>query len=118
MLAGLQAYAWKDTFWKNYYSAMADAEDLTVLDALQYMIIRLQESSEKAKSPIPDPDDASHNYLPTDQVFEFGFDPLAGGFKAEGNGDFKIFDQWIEVLPTDQIVPVEVEYDPATGRLK
>ena len=24
--------------------------------------------------------------------------------------------QWIEVLPTDQVVPVEVTYDPKTGR--
>jgi hypothetical protein len=27
-----------------------------------------------------------------------------------------VFDQWVEVLPTDQIVPVEVRYDPSTGR--
>ncbi len=55
------------------------------------------------------------NYLPTDEVFERGFDPLIGGFKAEGTKPFKVFDQWIEVLPTDQIVPVEVTYDPKTG---
>jgi hypothetical protein len=28
----------------------------------------------------------------------------------------EVFDQWIEVLPTDQVVPVEVKYDPKTGR--
>jgi len=33
----------------------------------------------------------------------------------QGTEPFKPFDQWIEVLPTDQIVPVEVKYDPKTG---
>jgi hypothetical protein len=66
-------------------------------------------------------------YLTPDEVFEKGFDPLKGGFKATLDSDpsepdpnkkhpFKVFDQWIEVLPTDQIVAVEVEYDPKTGR--
>ena len=65
------------------------------------------------------------NYLPTDEVFERGLDPLQGGFKAVASDDlqarpeaqhpFKVFDQWIEVLPTDQIVPVEAKYNPKTG---
>jgi hypothetical protein len=29
---------------------------------------------------------------------------------------FQVFDQWIEILLTDQVVPVEVKYDPFTGR--
>jgi len=28
---------------------------------------------------------------------------------------FEVFDQWVEVVPTDQIVPVAVDYDPKTG---
>ena len=39
-----------------------------------------------------------------------------GGFRANVGPDYEIFDQWTEVLPTDQIVPVEVKYDPKTGR--
>jgi hypothetical protein len=35
--------------------------------------------------------------------------------KPEGDS-FEVFDQWIEVLPTDQVVPVVVTYDPKTGR--
>jgi len=27
-----------------------------------------------------------------------------------------VFDQWVEVVPTDQVVPVEVAYNPKTGR--
>jgi hypothetical protein len=47
-----------------------------------------------------------------------GFDPLTGGFRAQsldGNG-FEIVDQWIEVVPTDQVAAVAVKYDPSTGR--
>jgi hypothetical protein len=62
----------------------------------------------------------SVHYLRPDEVFETGFSPLKGGFRAsvEGNLEaryFQVFDQWMEILPTDQIVAVEVEYDPKTG---
>ena len=66
----------------------------------------------------PGEDDATINSTPVDRVFEFGFEPLPGGFRAqsiEGN-EFEIIDQWIEVVPTDQIAAVVVKYDPATGR--
>ncbi|MBC7724724.1 MAG: hypothetical protein H7146_08250 [Burkholderiaceae bacterium] len=42
--------------------------------------------------------------------------PLQGGFRAASQGDFEVFDQWVEVLPTDQVVPAEVAYDPISGR--
>ena len=54
------------------------------------------------------------NTLATETVYETGFDPLDGGFRPAD--PYQIFDQWIEVLPTDQIVAVEVEYDPKTGQ--
>ena len=53
---------------------------------------------------------------PIDRVYEHGFYPLQGGFRANVAGNFEIFDQWLEILPTDQVVPVEVKYDPKTGR--
>jgi hypothetical protein len=53
---------------------------------------------------------------PIDRVYEHGFFPLKGGFRANVTGNYEIFDQWIEILPTDQVVPVEVKYDPKTGR--
>lgn len=46
------------------------------------------------------------NVLATETVFETGFDPLQGGFAADGK-PFDVFDQWVEVLPTDQVVAVE-----------
>jgi hypothetical protein len=53
---------------------------------------------------------------PIDRVYEHGFFPLLGSFRANVGKNYEIFDQWIEILPTDQIVPVEVKYDPKTGR--
>ena len=53
---------------------------------------------------------------PVDRVYEHGFFPLNGSFRANVGANYEIFDQWTEVLPTDQIVPVEVAYDPKTGR--
>ncbi|MEV0384984.1 hypothetical protein [Nonomuraea sp. NPDC050643] len=54
------------------------------------------------------------NTLATEEVFENGFDPLRGGFRPAD--PYQVFDQWIEVLPTDQVVAVEVQYDPKTGQ--
>ena len=53
---------------------------------------------------------------PVDRVYEHGFYPLENSFRVDVDDHFEIFDQWIEVLPTDQTVPVEVKYDPKTGR--
>ena len=49
----------------------------------------------------------------TEVVFENGFDPLEGGFRVPTES-FQIFDQWIEVLPTDQTVAVEYDAQTAT----
>ncbi len=53
---------------------------------------------------------------PIDRVYEHGFFPLEGSFRFNVGKNYEIFDQWIEILPTDQIVPVPVQYDPKTGR--
>lgn len=57
---------------------------------------------------------ATANTLAAEELFENGFDPLAGGFRPAA--PYEVFDQWIEVLPTDQVVAVEVQYDPQTGQ--
>jgi hypothetical protein len=54
------------------------------------------------------------NFRAGERVFETGFDPLEGGFRPAE--PYQVFDQWIEVLPTDQIVAVQVRYDPKTGQ--
>lgn len=53
---------------------------------------------------------------PIDRVYEHGFFPLENSFRANVGKNYEIFDQWIEILPTDQTAPVEVAYDPKTGR--
>lgn len=57
---------------------------------------------------------AIENTLASEEVFETGFDPLSGGFRPAD--PYQIFDQWIEVLPTDQVAAVKVSYDPKTGQ--
>lgn len=58
-------------------------------------------------------------YLPPERVFEFGFDPMDRGFNAMPDPDeaFGMVDQWVEVLPTDQIGAVQVSYDAKSGRM-
>jgi hypothetical protein len=90
---------------------------VTIRDAIRYLVARVQEKQAAARKKAVDEDGSELDYLPTEQVYEHGFYPLQGGFKAAGK-DFEVFDQWVEVVPTDQIVPVAVEYDPKTGKLK
>jgi hypothetical protein len=83
---------------------------------------KVAEKHEKAATVESIPDLIDPNVTvsttPVDKVFEFGFDPLQGGFRAQSieGGEFEIVDQWIEVVPTDQVAAVAVKYDPATGR--
>ncbi len=94
----------------------------TVLDAINHLCDVVKEkheaSLEVGRYPTEEvSDDNKVSATPLDKVYEHGFYPLQGGFRAQpGNEPFEVFDQWIEVLPTDQIVPVEVSYDPKTGR--
>lgn len=116
ILLALKAQVWEDSTLTSFYGTMSDPAKIRIIDAIRYLILNIQERHKLSLEPIPNPDDATMSYLPTDEVFEHGFDPLKGGFKAAGTEPFKIFDQWVEVLPTDQIVPVEVAYDPKTGK--
>jgi len=95
----------------------------SILEVLRILADRVREKHEAGLNTqsFPDPLDDSSTVLatPIDRVFEHGFSPLIGGFKAHVDTDapdFQIFDQWIEILPTDQVVAVEVKYDAKTGR--
>ena len=102
-----------------------------VLDVLAETVTRKhQEAMTPRDFDISDPQlphdpDSTVTATPVDRVWEHGFNPLAGGFQSQpladpatGSANFQIFDQWVEILPTDQVVPVVVEYDPKTGRLR
>lgn len=94
----------------------------TVLDAINHLCAKVAAKHHDASTvgqypPEEINDDNKVSATPVDKVFEHGFYPLQGGFRVQPAGQqFEVFDQWVEVLPTDQVVPVEVTYDPKTGR--
>lgn len=93
------------------YDAAADPVEYqgkTIEEVLVIIAGKIQ--AEYAASLVPVPTDpAAVNpslALPTEMVFSHGFDPLAGGI-AFGSGPFKVFSEWLEILPTDQVVATE-----------
>lgn len=118
----------------EYAAAPGDPQDIistpqnpvTIADALDFLIAQVQEFDTNASTPlVGDPNneqDASNHFagsLPTEAVFEHGFYPLQGGTRFDESGTIaSIVSQWTEILPTDQIVALEVEYDPKTLQIK
>ncbi|EUC12647.1 hypothetical protein [Paraburkholderia hospita] len=97
-------------------------KELTIEDALILLGEDVQERARLAMTPrdiakAPLLDGQLQTALPTEAVFESGFNPLKDGFSAVPLDDdpFAFFSQWSEVLPTDQIVAVKVAYD-ANGK--
>ena len=92
--------------------------DLTILEVLYDLAERIKQKHAAAEK-VTEYDLGDNNSVharPIDRVFEYGFNPLQGGFSLPDDDKFPIVDQWVEILPTDQIVPVKVAYDPITGR--
>lgn len=106
------------------------AQHPTIADGLRALCLRItrkhSESLEVGKFPARSDihDDNKVSATPLEKVFEHGFYPLQGGLRVDPTkpdpnnpgSNFQVFDQWTEVLPTDQVVPVPVAYDPETGR--
>jgi hypothetical protein len=95
--------------------------DVTIDDALRLLCIEVTEkaaaSTVVGRYPTEETNDDNRvSATPIEKVYEHGFYPLVGGFKAKTEKPFEICSQWVEVLPTDQVVPVEVKYNPKTGR--
>jgi hypothetical protein len=67
----------------------------TILDALRAL-------AQRVKALNTDPISVTE----AEKVYETGFDPLAEGFQATGT-PFETCSQWIEVMPTDQVVAVD-----------
>lgn len=95
---------------------------ITIREALDALIEKIKEFGTNARTPIePDPanPDASDEHfkgsLPAEAVFENGFYPLQGGVRFDGDPTRQaVISQWMEILPTDQVAAVAVEYDPKT----
>ena len=123
IVAVLEAFPWpagdRKTRYANFAAKIAaDPVNffVSIRDALVFLSLKVKEKDQAAKQVKTEVlNGQTIGYLPTEKVYEHGFDPLAGGFKAATTEPFEVFDQWVEVLPTDQIVAVEVKYDPKTG---
>lgn len=103
---------------------------ITIRDAINYLCLRVtakHTESNKVQLYPNDPDipDADKIWAtPMDRVYEHGFHPLEKSFRFDprtpggdtGSGNFEVVAQWTEILPTDQVVPVAVRYNPLTGR--
>lgn len=94
-------------------------------DALGILVARIREADAKSRTvnapivpTVANSADAAKHFrdsLPTEAVFEHGYYPLQGGVRFEQDGtEQRIFSHWIEILPTDQVAALEVEYDPQT----
>jgi hypothetical protein len=93
---------------------------VTIADAIKYLCAEVaakyRDSLKVGRYPKEEiNDDNRVSATPIDKVYEHGFYPLKDGFRAVTSEGYEVFDQWIEVLPTDQVVPVKVTYDPKTG---
>jgi hypothetical protein len=99
---------------------------VTIRNALEFLVTKILEYDQASRTPIvPDPGDPespSNHFagsLPTEAVFEHGFYPLKGGVRFDQDGTEQVmFSQWMEILPTDQVVALQVEYDPKTLQIK
>jgi hypothetical protein len=99
---------------------------VTIQEALGHLIDKIHAYDQHSRTPIVpdpgDPEDPSNHFagsLPTEAVFEHGFYPLKGGVRFDQDGtDQVVFSQWMEILPTDQVVALSVEYDPKTLQIK
>ncbi|SCK55333.1 hypothetical protein VAR608DRAFT_5696 [Variovorax sp. HW608] len=110
---------------------LAPGAGITIGDAIHFLCKEVAaknaESNQVKTYPATEINvDSKVSSTPVEKVYEHGFYPLQGGFRVSPNDpspdpnntdkNFQVFDQWIEILPTDQVVPVEVTYDPKTGR--
>jgi hypothetical protein len=110
---------------------VATHAQVTLADALRFLCQQVSSKHKESRTVDiypKDPginDDLKVSATPVEKVYEHGFYPLKGGFRVNPSDptrpdpsgqNFQLFDQWLEVLPTDQIVPVPVKYDSKTGQ--
>lgn len=87
-----------------------DGSKVTLRNALDFLAKKIQEQHAFASSPQQSPFEPEVSIPPGEIVYEHGFNPLSGGVKVDEE-PFRVFSQWIEVLPTDQVVALEYNAD-------
>lgn len=120
-----------DEIIKGLAAAGIEAGDpLTIRDAIRYLCVRVRDKHHEGtvERLFPDRDGIDDGdkvwATPIDKVYEHGFYPLGRSFRSSpvesptdgASRNFQVMSQWTEILPTDQVVPVPVAYDPVTGR--
>jgi hypothetical protein len=82
----------------------------SIADVLLLIADKIRAEYEQSLTPVPVDETVINSQLalPAEKVFANGFDPLEGGI-AFGNEPFEVFSQWIEILPTDQVVATEYD---------
>lgn len=114
----------------EYVASPGDPEELqsspthtvTVREALDHLIGEIQKFDRVSRTTVlpnpAEPEDISNHFagsLPTEAVFEHGFYPLKDGVRFNQSGTEQVLvSQWTEILPTDQVVALQVKYDPKT----
>jgi len=118
----LESYPWSDVQDQDRYAGFAHkvANDpaffITIRDAIRQLAIQIKAANAAVMKPqTVIVDGETHKYLPTEKVYEHGFDPLQSAFEVDDPDPFAAFAQWVDIMPTDQVVAVEVKYDPKTG---
>lgn len=97
---------------KNTDGTLAHPGTVTIQDAIRYLAQKVAEINAVADKPAPfdldpEPDPTKKKLtMPTEVVYEHGFYPLQGGMKLTVE-PLKVFTQWLEILPTDQVVALE-----------
>lgn len=101
-------------------------DEVTVEDALNFLIGQIAEFNRNSRAlitPNPaDPDDPRNHFagsMPTEAIFEHGFYALQNGVRFDQDATQQVvFAQWMEILPTDQVAALQVEYDPKTLQVR
>jgi hypothetical protein len=80
-----------------------DAQDNPVTDNGNPVYKTVEEAIDELVEDLGPPDEDTL-YLKSQEVYETGFDPHEGGFEE---GPLEVFAQWVEIVPTNQVVPIE-----------
>jgi hypothetical protein len=84
-----------------YQDGPADWNGKTIGEVLNLLAEQIDKLHDKGNEV-----DQNNSAQPAEIVFQNGFDPLQGGVRVDAKA-YDIFDQWLEVLPTDQVVAQE-----------
>jgi hypothetical protein len=103
ILEWLRAHSWSDPALVTRYRDL-DPAKLTIRDVLCYVAITLLAEHDVGHKVVTEQLEpgVTLNYLTPGHGVREGLNPLDKGFKAESEEGYEVFDQWVEVLPTDQ----------------